>query len=307
MSKQIVGETYCYKAYGMVIQSDIPIKELAYCKDSSIPKPYVKIKQGSIPREISKMILAGEKSGFSKKVIWFDIDKVATYVMYNGEYIIVKPYHFADPAMLELYIVGSCLGFIMLQRGQLAIHGGAVEVANQAIILTGKRGAGKSSLTRAYRKAGYKFLTDDVAAIGMSQVPTVWSGFPYQKLCEDTISEMDYPEDYQRILRTDNFFKYLVPTKEHFIDGERPLRAIIEIVPKEVDKVEIEEIRGVEKFQRIMANIYRGEYISRIDGIQEAYIKQCINLARQVAFYKVIRPMAGFTVQEQMKCIEQAI
>ena len=66
--------------------------------------------------------------------------------------------------LMKIYVMCSCLGFIMLQRNMVAIHGGGViEMDNKAVIFTGDRGAGKSTLTTALRRKGYKFISDDVA------------------------------------------------------------------------------------------------------------------------------------------------
>ena len=44
----------------------------------------------------------------------------------------------------------------------VAIHGGVIEIDNKAVIFTGDRGAGKSTLTTALREKGYKFICDFV-------------------------------------------------------------------------------------------------------------------------------------------------
>ena len=70
----------------------------------------------------------------------------------------------------------------MIQRDIVAIHGGTIVIDNKAIILTGNRGAGKSTLTTGLRLKGYPFISDDVAAIEIKDsIPMVKHGFPYQK------------------------------------------------------------------------------------------------------------------------------
>ena len=82
----------------------------------------------------------------------------------------------ANMQLMKIYIMCSCLGFIMLQRDMVAIHGGVIEMDNNAVIFTGDRGAGKSTLTTALREKGYKFISDDVAGIMFDKVPYVMPG-----------------------------------------------------------------------------------------------------------------------------------
>ena len=83
----------------------------------------------------------------------------------------------------------------MLQRKMVAIHGGVIEMDNKAVIFTGDRGAGKSTLTTALRRKGYKFISDDVAGIKIDKVPYVMPGFPYQKLCESAMDNFEYDKE----------------------------------------------------------------------------------------------------------------
>ena len=119
----------------------------------------VNIKNGVMPKEIKDDILKGSKIKFSKDRIWFYIPNIATYCIINGSEIIVEVAEGADMQLMKVYLMCSCLGFIMLQRDMVAIHGGVIEMDDKAVIFTGDRGAGKSTLTTALRRKGYKFIS----------------------------------------------------------------------------------------------------------------------------------------------------
>ena len=57
----------------------------------------------------------------------------------------------------------------------------------------------------------------------------------------------------------------------------------------------------------IIENIYRGEYIKYLDGMNPKYFKQCLNIAKNIRFFKITRPVNKFTVDDQIELIERAI
>ena len=171
---------YNYIVYGLKIKSDIEIKEFIKIENENND---IDIVLGQAPDEIKSMISKGSRSSYSKTKVWFHIDDVATYYIVDGTTILVDPCENHDETLLRVYLMCSCLGFIMLQREQVAIHGGVINIDGNAVIFTGDRGAGKSTLTTALRNKGYQFISDDVAALEMkNNIPMVKHGFPYQKL-----------------------------------------------------------------------------------------------------------------------------
>lgn len=213
----------------------------------------------------------------------------------------------ANMQLMKIYIMCSCLGFIMLQRDMVAIHGGVIEMDNNAVIFTGDRGAGKSTLTTALREKGYKFISDDVAGIMFDKVPYVMPGFPYQKLCESAMDKFGYDKEKNTSFMSDKEVKYIVPAKEEFIYEPRKLTTIIKLTVGDVEEVTIEELKGSEKINNIIQNIYRGEYIKYLGGMNSKYFKKCLDIAKNINFYVVTRPKDQFTVDKQIELIEDKI
>ena len=178
---------------------------------------------------------------------------------------------------------------------------------NKAVIFTGDRGAGKSTLTTALRERGYKFISDDVAGIKIDKVPYVMPGFPYQKLCESAMNNFGYDKEAFTSFMSDKEVKYIVPAKDEFIYEPKELTAIVKLTVGDVDEVTIEELRGSEKLNNIIQNIYRGEYIKHLGKMDSVYFKQCIDIAKNIRFFKVTRPANQFTVDTQINLIEREI
>ena len=300
----MVLNNYC--VYGLNIKSEIEIDEFE--KISNIfNDDLVVIKYSKMDQEIKKSILEDRKIQLYQNKIWFHIDNIATYCITNGNKIEVELCDNADMKLMKIYVMCSCLGFIMLQRKMVAIHGGVIEMDNKAVIFTGDRGAGKSTLTTALREKGYKFISDDVASTKIEKVPYVMPGFPYQKLCESAMDNFEYDKEKYTSFMNDKEVKYIIPAKDEFIYEPKQLSAIVKLTVGDVEEVIIEELRGSEKLNNIIENIYRGEYIKYLGGMNPKYFKQCIDIAKNIRFFKITRPLEKFTVDDQIDLIEREV
>lgn len=295
-----------YKVYGLNIRSEIEIDEFDKL-DEILEKNIVNIRYDKISTEIKDKISEGINIQLFQNKIWFHIDNIATYCISNGNDIKVEVCENADMQLMKIYIMCSCLGFIMLQRNMVAIHGGVIEMNNKAVIFTGDRGAGKSTLTTALREKGYKFISDDVASTKIEKVPYVMPGFPYQKLCESSMDNFEYDKEKYTSFMSDKEVKYIIPAKDEFIYEPKQLSAIVKLTVGDVEEVTIEELRGSEKLNNIIENIYRGEYIKYLGGMNPKYFKQCIDIAKNIRFFKITRPLEKFTVDDQIDLIEREV
>ncbi len=299
-----IDNKYFYRLYGLNIDSNIEILEFPKRNEDFKDKDIVTILYGQTPNNILEEIREGKSIHVTKDHVWFHIDHVATYCIENGNTVIVDPWADCDISLMKVYIMGSVLGFLLLQRESTAIHGGTVVINGNAIIFTGERGAGKSTLTTALVKRGYNFVADDVAALSFDNKIVVEPGFPYHKLCVDALENMYYVKELYPCFQADGKVKYIVPDFYGFYKRKVPLTAICELDMGEVDNVKVEEIKGGEKLNKIIKNIYRTEYIGSMGGMTPKYFKKCIEIAKEAKFYIITRPKGKYTVDDQIEIIE---
>lgn len=294
-----------YKVYGLNIRSEIEIEELVELDNLSDKNVDVTYSYGIVPDRFKELINDKKITYYSKNEIWFYIKGVASYYITNGDSVLVQPCKNADKQLINIFLTGSCLGFIMIQKRNIAIHGSAMLINNKCMILTGNRGAGKSTLSTALRLKGYKLLSDDVSAITIKDAVYVEAGFPYQKLCEDAMVKLGYNKDKYKSPKSNTERKYLVPILEQFIYESKKLQFIIEIECNDSDEINIVEIKGSEKLNRIIQNIYRNECFTYIGGLSSRQFKLCLEVARNIKFYKLTRPRNKFTVDKQIENLEK--
>ena len=298
---------FYYKVYGLEVESEININEFVSIEDINAENK-VNIVYANMPLNIKEDIKNNKKSSFSKAECWFHINDVATYRVTGGNLIEFEPCENADPYLLRVFLMCSCLGFIMIQRDIVAIHGGTIVIDNKAIILTGNRGAGKSTLTTALRLKGYPFISDDVAAIEIKDsIPMVKHGFPYQKLCSSAMDKLGYDKENYFSFMSDTEIKYLVDAHDDFIYEDTRLFALCELSVGDVEDVQIEEIKGSEKLNKLISNRYRVEFVQVMGGISPIAFKTLLQIAKNIKFYKIIRPNGQFTVDKQIELLLERV
>lgn len=303
----ISNQKYYYKVYGLNIESQILVPELTVLDDKIEKNIDVKIYYKTLPDDIKQKVDEGKKAFYNGKYVWFHINNVGTYLIQNGDTVTIELCENPDLNILKVYILGSVLGIILLQRNTVAIHGGSIVINNKGCIFTGDKGAGKSTLTTALRQRGYDFVSDDVGAIELSDIPMINPGFGYQKLCEDAMIKLGYDSSKFTPFRSDMNIKYIVPALDNFVKEKVPFKALFEIEQGDTQKVEVVEVTGNEKLQKIIKNVFRIEVLMYSGGVPADYFKKCIEIAKHIKFYKITRPKNQFTINEQIEIIENII
>ena len=298
---------FYYRVYGLNIESEICIPEFTIIENPQAVNIDTKIYYKNAGQEIKEAIKNGKRTNFTYNDMWFNVENVAIYHAYDGDKIEVELYENADPYMVNMYILGTVLGLSILQKNMVAIHGGAIVINNKGCVFTGDKGAGKSTLTTALRKKGYGFIADDVASINLDGNTSIYPGFAYQKLCEDTMEKLGYDKKEFIPFDAGEHIKYIVPAHDKFVDNEVNFDTLFEISVGEVDKVQIEELSGSEKLQNIIRNIFNVYALYYSGGIPPTIFKKCMDIGKSIRCFRIIRPKDKFTVDEQISLIEDIL
>lgn len=296
---------YYYRVYGLNIESNIEIPEFEIIDDISKYSIDVNLAYGTVNDEIKDSIKRKQFYNFKKMNMWFYIKEVGIFHIFNGDTVIIEPCKDADTNMIKIYIMGSVMGMVLLQKNIVAIHGGGILIDGKGCIFTGDKGAGKSTISTALRKKGYKFISDDVCSINCGDINKINYGFGYNKLCEDAMIKFGYDVRNYKPFRGDlNENKYIVSAFDEFTKEEVPLKAIFELVVEDVKTVEIKEVVGADKIKNIVANIFRADILHYSGGMNPLYFKKCLDIAKNIKYYKIIRPENVFCVDDQIKLVE---
>lgn len=292
-----------YEIYGLVIKSDIRLYDSILINNHS--ENYdVEILIGTIDSSHKDIYTTVGIFNFADNYVSFHVDDVGSYEITNGNKIVVDPDDNCTLEDLKKFIIGSSLGLLLFQRNIIALHGGSLVIDNQSIIISGSIGAGKTTTIASLINKGYGFLTDDVSSITKNHDNeyVVNHCIPHQKLCKSTADMLGYDtNNLYKIDKTKN--KYFTPELDNFVKTPQKLKALFYLTISDYDNVTYKEVLGVEKFNILLSNIFRKEFIPN-NLFKTEYIKECLNLSKNISIFKISRPRGKDSINEVISTIE---
>lgn len=291
-----------YKAFGLHIHSEFNLPEL----------PVITVENQDIDIVIEIADLTTRWTGVNEQnsyflikenLCMFEVPGVAIYLIQNGNKIIVSPIVNAQENQLRLYLLGSCMGAILMQRRILPLHGSAIAINGRAYAIVGDSGAGKSTLASAFLNKGYQLLSDDVIPVTLSSgsIPFVTPAYPQQKLWIESLNEFGMDsKDYQPLI--DREMKFLVSVAGQFAHEPLPLVGVFELVKAEENKIKLHSIQKMERFLTLYQHTYRNFYIEEM-GLMNWHFKTCAEMVNKINLYQLSRPISRFTPNELVDLI----
>jgi hypothetical protein len=195
-----------------------------------------------------------------------------------------------EPANIRLYLLGSAMGILLHQRGQLPLHANAVVIGGRAVAFMGRSGAGKSTLAAMFHDQGYQILADDVCVIRFAEGGEAMAaaGIPRLRLWKETLLTMGRdPADYEHSYAGDESWeKFDVPLDQPEAHQEAPLGAIYLLAAG--DQFDIAPLDGVEAAQALFANTYRGRFVQSA-GDPARHWRSCLALIQSTPIFRLTR------------------
>jgi hypothetical protein len=275
-----------YTAYGLVLDSEIPIPELS---STSAPSPTISLRLGRVPfsSAISDLGRVLYKPVSATEVI-VHYDRIGTALVRNGSEILLESAENADPLAVRLFVLQQVFGVALLQRGYLVLHAGAAAIKGRAVAFAGPSGQGKSTIVAALNRAGFPILTDDVLAIDMSDPgkPLAWPGLTQLKLTEETRAQFAPTVVAEKSIR-DRGSKKLCDVKGGKIMKAIPVGAIylLESTPT-LTFTPVPKARAAVELVR---HTYGSRLLQAI-GVSQQHFEQSVALARQIPIIILGRP-----------------
>jgi hypothetical protein len=291
-----VEKRVVYQAFGLSINSEIPLPELSSLgsEDDSIDIDIdIRIKDLSkLWNELSHQNMTVIK----KNLVMFQIPNIAIFFIGEGRNIIVSPMKENQEDVIRLFLLGSCMGAILMQRRIYPLHGSAVAIDGKAYAIIGKSGAGKSTLASAFLNNGFQILTDDVIAVTFfdnDDTPYITPSYPQQKLWQESLNEFGMESSMYRPL-FERETKFAIPITTQFYTEPLPLAGIFELVISGDEQTELLRIEKLARLQTLFFHTYRNSLISQM-GIMDWHFKISTKIISQIDMFQLRRPNSIFT------------
>ncbi|KPL58247.1 hypothetical protein [Rossellomorea vietnamensis] len=299
----ITKKKFAYKAFGLTLLSDILMPELIPAlEDQTRVDITVNISNGfplnsPLVNTPFKHIVEGDE-------VIFYIPEVGSFSVVQDKKIIVNQINDrVDQGLVRLYILGTCMGIILLKNNILPLHGSAIVIGDKAYAFIGDSGMGKSTLASAFVKKGYPILTDDIIPISHSREKgyCIIPSYPHQKLWLQSLDNLGMSrEHYHSIYGRED--KYSIPVKDHFITQPVRVAGIFVLGKTSEFQPIMSEFTKLEGLHALYLQTYRNFLISRF-GLLDWHLTLTANMINEIPLYKLERPCSGFSIKQLVSII----
>ncbi|MGM8211566.1 aldolase [Virgibacillus sp. W0430] len=296
-----------YKAFGLTITSDYYFPQLSNgtTKDALTDVVIVQADLNSLWTELKN---GNNPFVFHEDFVMFHVPRVAIYLIKGGTEIFVSPIGKVKEENVRFFILGTCMGILLLQRKILPLHGSAVVIDGKAYAVVGDSGAGKSTLAAAFIEKGYPLLSDDILPITMSKehIPIVQPSYPQQKLWLNSIKAFGIEQGEGRPIfnRPD---KFTVPVRSMFMEKSVPLAGVFELSKAETNSVQLSPVyTRLHVLQLFLQHTYRSFLMKHLQR-SKWHFEYTTRIASHINVYQIYRPMERFTVYELVNRILEQV
>lgn len=287
---------FFYHIYGVDVKSEVQLYNIA---ETNVDEAEVYIHYDEPDAEILKDYESGMTSAVTKDYAWF-VNEIGLFVGLNGNEIIIKP--FCDTNDLEVgsFVLGWGFAYLFHQRNCLAIHCTALEYGDNAILVSGASGAGKSTTAMELINRGKRYLVDDIAMVNLDTV-TIDPGFPVQKVCRDVAEKM---EGEELIYINEKKDKFALNNLHDFCNEPKKVSHIFFIEKTDTEDVVVERKTGLAKWNAIANSLFLLEAYMCL-GFPASEKQKCLELAGKVEFITIKRPEGKNTLKEICDIIDK--
>lgn len=281
---------YCYKVFGIRIKSDLEFPQLITDEVGANFDAEIE----AVP--LSERILElwpGKRYEFGREYSWLS-NKTCQLQVYDGKRITYALTGEGNPEWLQTYILGYGMSMLALQRDMLPIHCSVVADEKGAVLIAGESGAGKSTATTAFLKAGYTLMADDMA---WADGEKVYPAFPYQKLCRDVVEREGYDLD-ELIYIDEQKDKFLARYRGEFATEARPMKGFILLHLTREEQVTIRELTGFDRMHVYVGNLFLRRLLTKEQKYAPYIGKIGLEMASKVPLLCIGRPEGKDTAAE---------
>jgi hypothetical protein len=290
----------CYNAYGLTIASSVEIPEMPEAGDCDPQEADIVIRLGTVPDELDDSLAQAKVYQASASELLLEIEDVGRYLVSHGREVTIEPAPTATSHDVRVFLLGTCFGALLHQRGALVLHASGVGTARGAVLFAGASGAGKSTLLAELMRRGYKMMVDDVTAITRDPQNggelVVMPSYARTRLWADAAAHLDVDTTNFRRTRT-HMDKYERHVPDQFWDQPASLRKIYCLAMSKIEQLDLSPLPAMAVPAVILNHTYRKMFLDPF-GMREHHFDLSSDIARSVPVSWAIRPLGSFRVSE---------
>jgi hypothetical protein len=285
---------FTYRAYGLCVESEIPLPELPVCDD----RPVVTICQ----RPLAGTWLDGYDGG---DYVCGEVEGPLRFLVEGGERITLDyDPGLVDESLVRTLLLGGLMATILRQRGFLVLHACGVAREGRAIAFVGDSGWGKSTLASFFCRHGFQLLSDDVLVIDLSgEAVRVVPGAPMVKLRPDAGQWLRADYDNLPNLHFESN-KRLEDARTVYATEDAQLERLYILEGRGADHNEILPLHTQEKMVELLRHTRVTNLVRRSDYLG-AHLRQCNQLVQHVPIVRLRRVVGLDGLPDLLTLIEK--
>jgi len=287
------GPPWQYRAYGLIVQSDLPLPEFELNTDPRPPDVTVTWSDDGLPptNEAATLSIGRDEATLA-------VPSIGNFSVHDGRLIVAQSRRGVEPTVLRLYVEGMIMATLLYQRGLQVLHASVVRVDGAAVAIMGGSGVGKSSTAAALHARGHDVLADDNAALEY-RGGNAWvhPAYPSLKMFPAISSYLGYNECELRPLH--QAAQKLGQTVRNAFPSEPvPLHRIYLL--SRAGKPSLERLGNMQALIELIRNSVPTRWSHSADAL---HLQQCSGLVRHLPFYTV----RTFSSLSELPCLASLI
>jgi hypothetical protein len=288
-----------YRAYGLRIASELSLPELLPTDHDHTD---VWIRFGAIARRMAPGLTAGATWSAVPGQALIQLDQLATFLVVDGREIWIERAASSSDDDIRVFLLGSALAALLLQRGVLTMHASAIHTGHGAVIFLGRSGSGKSTLLTALVERGYAMLADDLTGVlHDARQALVLPALPATRLWSDALSHLKRSAQTLLPVRS-TLAKYQLPI-ERFWPEPVALHAAYLLTTHNQPGIRLLPLAGIERVAAWNQQTYRRMFLHGL-GLRQAHFATIARLAQRIPLSRVVRPDRLAALDELVAALE---
>ena len=292
-----------YRAWGLTIRSALPLPELTPADGPAD----VAVTLGDAPASLPGATCRGARFEAEPGRLLLRVGTAASYLISHGREIVIDRRADACDEDVRLFLLGSAMGALLLQRGSLVLQASAVEVDDGCVVFLGKSSVGKSTLAAAFARRGHRFLADNVCALtSRDGITCAFPAYPQASLWPDSVKQLGMETGALRLMRPSldkRVARFEGPTSSEPL----PVREAFVLSPtRTIGQIQRFPIEGAAKIRVLRDYTYRAEFLRGL-GLSSPHFGQLAALGSGLRLSRLIRPETGFALDDLATLVERAL
>lgn len=289
---------HSYRVFGIPVISEIELKSLVPDESALLAEDSISVTWGTVSDSIKEPLLHDSTwCKFNKHEFFYHLPNQAKFLISDGKHILVEKVN-DDLDHMLLFFYSNAIAAALLQRGLTPFHvSGVLNDDGKVWLFAAPSKVGKSTTALKLNERGYELFTDDTALIEfVDGFPMAVASYPMVRVWEKTLEQQQVFPNKNAYQMRPGINKFGIHFHETFSHEPAEIAGII-FLDNTTDRLAIEPITSGLAFQRLRRNVYRTQWISKMNMERSLFVLLS-NVLQQVPTYVAHRPKDKDTFDE---------